>query len=283
MVTFGSTAAEFESNRGDISDDVWIKNFREGATFIRILQPTTTWWRYKEHYDEGVGYFTCTGNRNTCVGCTDGNEKVRQTSNRYAFNALDEQGRLNVFKAGARLYRSFLGKEQRMGTILDRDWTIVRTGGKFNEIQYEAEPGDKHDIPVDELADRLVDLGALVTDKAYQAAESYGKPLDGVRPGTRYLVKVNGEWVDEDATGDGDGYAPEATGAEATSHLAAVPEQAAEPDPAPAQPAAGGGTPDFGGMTTTELKAWLSEKKIEYPDRAPRSRLVALAEDYIPY
>lgn len=158
----GETAEQYLDRRGD-DDEVWIKGFKDGMTTIRIPpEPKTVkWTTYREHYDEGMGYFPCCEAKD-CVGCTDTNPKVRDRSRRYAINALDSEGRVQVYKIGSRLYRTLQGREQRLGTLSDRDYIIVRTGQKL-ETNYDVDPGEKYDIDwpePDELHDIMAVLGA---------------------------------------------------------------------------------------------------------------------------
>ncbi len=167
---FGTTAEEFSNSYS--GDDVWIKGFKEGSTRVRFLQPTGSFVTYREHYSEGPGYFPCSEDTVTCPGCNDSSEKVQKRNRRYAVNCLGESGRVDVHKMGSRLYKTLKAREQRLETIMDRDYTIVRSG-KALDTQYDLDPGDKY--PLDDADSlELHDIGAILEQKYREALEAYG-------------------------------------------------------------------------------------------------------------
>lgn len=277
MVAFGKTAAQYAEERAN-DDEVWIKNFRDGETRVRFLVEPDVAVTYREHYDEGVGYFPCSEEKD-CVGCTDDNQKVRQRSRRFAFQALDERGNQQLYKVGSRLHRSLESKQQRLSTITDRDYTVVRSGKVFNEITYDLEPGQQYPV---EFHDELFNVGEVLAKKYADTVEAY----TGVRP------------TDIQVTS-----APPAAPAAASNGKAAKPAQGEKTEdtatkkddpwntPPPGdtggQPfdeaqngVQSGSYPKAAEMSTKDLKAYLTERKVEFPERAPRSRLIKMVDEW---
>ena len=88
-----------------------------------------------------------------------------------------------MYKIGAKLYRLLQGREQRLNAIAaeagvpkpyltDRDYMIIRMGQKLDTV-YDAEPGDKYEIPMPDPAE-LHDIPAILTAKYEEVAEAYG-------------------------------------------------------------------------------------------------------------
>lgn len=309
MVKMGRTAAQHEAARGSHDDgDVWIKNFRDGETRVRILQSTARWTTYAEHYSEDIGFFPCTEERD-CVGCNDDSERVRKLSRRYAFNAIDENGRVNVYKVGTKLHRTFEGREQRdpNGTIVDRDFLVIRSG-KGLETSYDLDPLERY--PLENMPEGLHNVPLLVFDKydhahraytgdgwadlkaAYEAVGQSVEAPQRMLPLAPYdEAMVRGMKVSEEFRAAYQGFTGNtpptpyefvdgvavlvdpATGALADVLAAAVKDPWALP--AEAKP-----IPKFTEMQTPELRKWLADHGVEVPATAARKRLIDLANTY---
>lgn len=257
MVEIGESAKAYAERRGN-EDEVWIKGFKDGSTRIRFVQPTETFHAYKEHYDDGVGFFPCIwpGDVADCVGCNDASEKVRMRVHKYAFNALDQNGRLSVYKIGSRLYRTLQNREQRLlatgDQLMSRDYEIIRSG-KGLETDYYPEPGEKYEVKLPK-PEELHNVKQILNEKYASTAAAYGEPLPD-QPNTTPAAEPATEPIKVDKTEESGTDTP----------LEAKIEEKVE----------GNG---FGTMTTPKLKEWLTEHKIEFPPGAPRSRLIKLAE-----
>ncbi len=258
--TIGRSATDQDTRGGN--GEVWIKGFKAGQTRFRIVQPVTTtpeapgWYFYYEHYKGGVGYFGCIEN-SQCHGCSDPDPKVQQRNKRYAFNAIDESGRLSVYKVGPSVYKVMKSREQRLDTVMDRDYTIVKSGSGLDTM-YEVEAGDRY--PVD-IPDELHNIGELLV----------AKYVSEVIPAYEGSVQVQDEEPDtapvlEDTT-------------EVTREQAAalVEQQLGE------KPPANTAHPDFDDMSTPEIKQWLRDHKVEFVDRTARQKLIALALQTPPF
>lgn len=306
MSRFGETAEEHEIRRGS-DDDVWVKGFRSGDTTIRILTPTPEWITYREHYSRDIkAFFPCTED-SECRGCSSPEEATRKRSRKYAVNCLDTEGRLNVFKFGSRMFRQLKGREERAKTITNRDYTIMKSGQGM-DTTYDVEAGEKYEI--DDLPE-LIDIVPLL-EAAYDRAEAL---FDGEEKET---VEEDEEPEEEAAPARRIAPAKKTTAAKkaapakkaATRRPEPEPEEEEEEEP-PARPAARktaakkaapakkaaarkpepepeeeeeaepeSGEVNFEDMSTKEIKDWLDEQGVEYPETAPRSQIVKIAKGY---
>lgn len=250
--SIGRSATDQDTRGGN--GEVWIKGFKAGQTRFRIVQPVTTtptqtgWHFYYEHYKGGVGYFGCTEDHN-CRGCSDPDPKVKDRNKRYAFNAIDESGRLSVFKVGPSVYKVMKSREQRLDTVMDRDYTIVKSGAGLDTM-YEVEAGDRY--PVDIPAE-LHDIGKLLVDKivnevipAYDGVEASGDEGNDEGP------VLDRSPVDEAQT--------------ATQAV----------DKALAQNEV---HPDFEDMSTPAIVEWLEAHNVTIEGKQPRTKLIKMAQD----
>lgn len=285
---FGTRAAAFPEAGGN-SGDVFVRTFKDPSTTIRIapetwfdeekgkeVTGTEAWYKELEHFDrERRRSFPCPVphgmKREDCPGCSSENEDVRKRSAKWYFNALDEKGYLRVYKIGIKLLKKFKFREQRLGNIYDRDYEVIKDGKEWNEIEYELEAGDKEPRPIPE---KLHDIPKILSRQWQEALESYGaKPAVVETENDREEdAPLRMERFDKDldvtpeveVESNGNGQGAHADAEEVKRILA---EWGVNPDPELVKRAA-----------TNVIKAFLdSEPAVEYPSRAPRSRLVTMA------
>lgn len=275
---FGQAAVDYVPPTFD-EDDVWILKFPKGETLVRIcpaeatnaqgktVYGTDAWPTEREHYDEDLkSAYPCAERFNMeCVGCKHPDKKVRDRSRAYYINVLDQDGNNRIYKMGVKLYKIFQGREQRaLGRnpdnkqpLSDRDFIIIRTGSGMNDTSYDPEPGEAY--PVDGgWPENLHDIKAILRSKYAAAVEFYsgGAPVESSEP----------EPADEPAP------------AKRVSRAAKTEEPAAEPEPIWFKnPTA----EDLEDATSEELKAFLTRRETEFPPRAPRARLLALAKELL--
>lgn len=294
MPNFGKKASEYEKEREAASDEVWIKGFRDGETRIRFLDEPDDFVTYREHYEEAIGYFPCS-EESDCVGCKDDSAKVRDRSRKFAFHALNSENSQQVFKVGSRLQRTLKSKAQRLGTICDRDYTVIRSGKGMNEITYDLESGDKYDTSYDPKSEPPYDIGGILNRRYADAVEAYTGEKDDTIP----KITWHGQ------TGEGEGEEKKETKSESAKEEKKDPpkeeekpaeeaKQEALPDDKPADEAQSerpsGSYPNPEDMTRPELAEWLGNPPndkdgnkmpaVEFPANAPRSRLVKMVRDW---
>ena len=282
---FGTAAADYVPSEND--GEIWIRRFKDPSTQIRIcpaadvsesgdkLFGTAAWPTAREHYDDGAGSFPCTED-DTCVGCNDTSERVQKRTRTYYINALDSKGVLRVFKLGSVLYKTFQGREQRMlaqdptnlQPLSDRDYIINRMGKKL-ETTYDPEAGDKY--PVD-FPEEMHDIYQILEDRYDSAAAVY----NGDEPVVRKRAEAEPEADEPEEK-------PAAKKTAAPAKKAAAKRAEPEPESEPDEPAAEiPKTPSeewFDDADTAEIKGYLDRENVEYPARAPRSRLVRMAKE----
>lgn len=289
---FGSAARDYVPPS---DDDVWIKKPKPGDTRLRVVQPTKSFHTWREHYVEGIGSFFCDDSPE-CFGCKSEVEKEARKSRFYGFNALEANGRLSVFKIGVKFYTKLQNREQRAGgSLTDRDYTIIRSGTGL-ETDYDLDPGEKYQV---ELPEEIYDIENAIGRKYYAAMGEYGKEFDVDDMAEVEPIYVNRlEYIsrfDEapDLVGSATAAKPEQPKSAVKAPAKAVSTRiapaahkavaAAEPDEAQSTVGETEQSPArlvVSALPTTQLKAFLDEAGVEYPNRAPRSRLVAIAQEW---
>lgn len=137
----------------------WIKTFREGETKVRFLQETDDWVVYWEHYNPAGTAFPCTGDKQSCPGCTSDNERMSKASRKTAVNVLVGEY-IDVYKLTTKLANRLVSRAERNdGTITDREYTIIRTGSGL-DTEYDVEGGAA--VSIDVAAYQLNDIPQML-------------------------------------------------------------------------------------------------------------------------
>lgn len=285
---------------GSSDGETWIRRFKDPTTQIRIcpaervnetgktVYGSDAWPTTREHYEDAMGSFPCDasigGSEEDCPGCQSSDTKVQQRRRQYYINAIDDQGEYRVFKMGAKLFKTFQAREQRMlGTdpdnkqpLSDRDYLINRMG-KGLDTTYDPESGEKYSIDFD--LDKLYDIDEILFDR-YDNAVAIA---NGEEPGVgqdKPAAKADDD-ADEPAVAR-----PAAKKAAAPAKKAAAKPEA-EPEPKKDEPTGDDDYVDFltdsdiDDAETADIKAYLEAKGVEFPARAPRSRLAGFAKEYL--
>jgi hypothetical protein len=97
---------------------------KDGSMTVRFLEDPEEWINYVEHYDEVLRKsFPCV--EANCPGCATDSRK----SSRYLANAVDiENDRVVPLQLPKTLVSSLVAMYDRMGTMLDRDFELIRSG-----------------------------------------------------------------------------------------------------------------------------------------------------------
>lgn len=142
---FGQSTAEHEaavaSSGGEGGD--YIRYMRKGDNIIQIVDEYPQWIWYWEHYNPGGYPFPCTGERDTCPGCTSNIEKMKKANKRACFNAVhtyEGQSYVNVWKVPKTVAEKLKNRYDRNGTIVDRPYMITQIrneGGTEYDIEGE--------------------------------------------------------------------------------------------------------------------------------------------------
>lgn len=268
-LSFGTKSKDYTPVTID-PDDVWIKGLQTGDTKIRFLEPTDEWITYREHYDPAVRRsFPCTEDTNTCPGCTSDSERTKGRSRKYAFNALNDRGMLNVYKVGSKFRNRLQQREQRIGTLLDRDYVLIRTGTNKDNTEYDYEgmersdcdfDGELYDIPK-ALSGQYMQYLEMLAGADQEPAGAEEVHEEEVKPKPRGQVSKTAEEIDAEYAAAQREKAAEETKATETADL--TPEQFDE---------------ELEDWTLSKMKDYLNEKGVEFPARAGRPVLGPLCK-----
>jgi hypothetical protein len=293
--TFTTTAAEYEEEREAQSDDVWIKGFREGETKVRLLIEPLSWNSQRMHYSRKhkIGFPCLQKNTDACIGCQSNDAETRDRNRQFIVPVIDAKGNQQVFRFGSELYKKLKNRQQRYGTVLDRDFTIVRTGKGKNDTDYDLENGNKYKLELPEDF-QVIDVGALLASKYLEAKAKFAEEAEP----EAHEPEPGDEGQDEGDEGQSDGRIRIASPAKK-----AAPAKAAAPAPKPTEPApeseaeqqeisVNGNSPDApteddrtpeprpADMTLGELRDYLEANHVDHKPRDPRSKLVRAAEEF---
>lgn len=155
----GGEAGNIKKLKSDLKKSsgggTWVKSIpKDEELKVRFLTEPSEWFKYEEHYIEDVNYFPCTGD--DCPGCAAmKKDKKARSSRRYLANALDvENERVVPLKLPATLANRLVSRFERYGTLMDRDYVLIREGSGTNTV-YDAdtEPKSKRAVSKYDLLD----------------------------------------------------------------------------------------------------------------------------------
>lgn len=249
MVTFGKTAAEEAAERIARTGTFYIKTFRDDETKVRFLAEAGEFIAYGDHFKEfdqkTKRSFPCaiqSAGLDICIGCNDPDPEVSKINSKWALPVLDERDYVQVYKIGVNFFKHLRDVwTKQYGTIVDRDYAVLRTGKAWNEITYTA-------VPLGEPYDRrpsisLPNIQDLLGGQYAEVSELYG-------------------------------YTPEESGAD-PQPMGQPDESVPDPEPADENVVAG---VDFSTMTSDMIKDWLKPRGVVPDERAQRSQLLKLAK-----
>lgn len=177
MVTFGSKAG---SNVRDqlkraSGNGQFLTTLKDGKDLrVRFLQNPEDWYGYREHYSQSTNFFPCTQD-DTCPGCNSESEQLQRSSKRYVASVLDvAQAKVVPLKMPIDLANRVTNKcDRNNGTLLDRDFTLIRTGKGRDDTTYDVEAEDK--TPVDLSRYETVDPEPILA-QSFQETFGDGPP-----------------------------------------------------------------------------------------------------------
>lgn len=155
----------------------FIKYFGKGETTVRFLEEVGEWTKYYDHFNqEKKRSFPCTGDRDTCPGCTSEDERESRASVRFLANlyrTTTEEQYVDLYKIPVSIKADFeRHSDKDGGTILARDYTVVQ----FREdgsVKYSVDREDKAPIDLSEKQKHMKDHQKMLND-AYN--EVWGTP-----------------------------------------------------------------------------------------------------------
>lgn len=161
MGRFGTPKKDVDE---EVGDGMYLRSFRKGQTLVRFLTETDVWLQIREHFNEKGRSFPCTKDAE-CPGCNSEDEKVSTWSRRYAVNLLVLPDKGDEYVAPYRipmgLAETMFGRAERLGTVTDRDYVVVRSGQGLN-TKYNSDPEDKYEIDISKHLKEAVDLDEVL-------------------------------------------------------------------------------------------------------------------------
>lgn len=294
---FGQTYSD-SAPTSEMSGSTWIRKFPMGSTLIRIfpayakgekgqdLYGVYAWpWEW-EHFDEAIGtsYPCMRKYGQDCRGCASNVERTSQRQKFYYINAIDEKGNLRIYKLGQTLWEAFQRRQDKfmaqdpteLQPLSQRNYSVDRSGEKL-KTRYEVEAGDKYAV---DFPEEYPSIPQALADSFNEAMEKY----QGGSPKAASDDENDDDIEDDEPTGgvaaltkstDKPAASPLGThsgGANKDGTAKPLAEQQPEEEGLPDDP-----TPEqIAHASTPSLRAWLTAHEVEFPARAPRSRLMSI-------
>lgn len=177
---FGIKKKDAPANEGGGSGR-YIKYFKKGEKTLRFLEDTDEWTKFFDHFSQSkMRSYPCTGDRETCPGCTSENEKERSASCRFLVNALDpETGYVDLWKVPVSIIDDLERYEAKDGTITARLYNVIQFKSE-GKVKYSVEKEERVATPVSDYADKMMDHEQALQE-AYD--EAWGQdPADHESP-----------------------------------------------------------------------------------------------------
>lgn len=134
----------------------YLRRFQKGETKVRFLDEQDEWTEYWEHFTPDRKSFPCTEDKESCPGCTSTNESIAKASRKYATQVLlVKQNQVLPFIVPVTLAdRLSVRAEKNGGTIVNRDYAILRSGDGF-DTEYDVDQEDKYPVDLGELRKKI--------------------------------------------------------------------------------------------------------------------------------
>lgn len=202
---FGVRAAEATKSSASGSTD-WLRYFKDVETRLRFLDELDDWIEVWMHFSQSkMRRYPCTGDRDTCPGCLSENEREAKASKAYIVNALTD-GYVNAWIIPGSLFEDMdRHKDKGGGTILDRDFTVVKKNTDAG-VRYavDREERDRIDLsryedkkrdPQKMLMDAYVEVWGAQPGEKVTEREIIAKTPPRIMPKT-FENEVKGSWGD---------------------------------------------------------------------------------------
>lgn len=122
---------------------------------VRFLTEPDGWAEYMEHYveDHEPRFFPC--NDGDCDGCDAGDKP----SKKWAALVVDvEKDQVRVLKMGITIEKKVFRRYDKNQTLMDREYTIMRSGSGKNDTEYDLETGSREKFPYAKYRRNMPDL-----------------------------------------------------------------------------------------------------------------------------
>lgn len=132
-------------------DGIYMRAFPKGETVVRFLEEPDDWRLYYEHFI-GQQSFPCTGETDSCPGCTNEVEDVRRRSRKYGTFAFNPKWNDVVpYKLPMTLANRLTNRaEKNDGTLTNRDYVVLKSGEGLR-TEYDVDSDEKYSLDIDAL------------------------------------------------------------------------------------------------------------------------------------
>ena len=201
---FGVRVKDAVETEGDGS---YLRNFSNGDTVVRFCEEIDEWVKFWQHFNEDAKRsYPCTGDRSSCPGCLSENPKEAKASLHYATTVkLIEREQYVPARIKVTIYKKMKTRSERNdGTILNRDYIIIREGKGMNDTEYDVEADKAYSISSKEIKENIFDIGQILKDSFYEVwpelEEAEKGTQEPVAKKTRTASPAEDESQDEEIT-----------------------------------------------------------------------------------
>lgn len=172
---------KFGTRQADVTEpdsgSKYPKYFKEGATQLVFLDEFDDWYKFFDHYSSELRKsFPCTGERDTCPGCTSENVKEQKASGKYLVNALNPKtGFVDLYKMPYSTIAQFQRYYDKESTLLGRIYEIYRGKDGNGQTTYTVDREDKYRHTDDSVFEKKQDFEEALMR---QYVEAWGEEPD---------------------------------------------------------------------------------------------------------
>jgi hypothetical protein len=140
---FGQRSADVSDSEGK-----YLRAFKKGDNLVRWLEEINDWTRYYEHRKNNKG-FPCTGDQQTCPGCSSPDEDVQDGRKKYAtYVWFVKMNKVLPVKVPSSLRDRMVTRAERNdGTVLNRDFVVIRSGSML-DTEYDVDKDEAYDVDI---------------------------------------------------------------------------------------------------------------------------------------
>lgn len=154
-----------------------LKRVGEDPLTVRFLQEPEEWFEFFEHYDEREKrYVVCTDD---CDYCADDS---RPSKRALANVVVIDESKVEPLAMAATLVSRLLNRYDKYGTLLDRDYEIIRSGKGF-DTEYDVTPEDARRMNLGRF--EILDLQEVLEGLSPEEDDEDEKPVVKRKSGAR--------------------------------------------------------------------------------------------------
>lgn len=191
-LTFGKKKKDV--NESDFNGN-YLRNFKKGETKVRFLEEPDEWVLYQEHYTDDRRAFPCTGDTQTCPGCTSEVESIQRRSRKYGTIVyLVDVNTTLPFKMAVSLANRMTARAERNGgTVTNRDYVVIRSGDGL-KTEYDVDQDEKYSLDISALLKKspVSSVEEVLSDMFQQV---WGEPKQYEEPKVRAKVEDDPPFV----------------------------------------------------------------------------------------